>query len=276
MDNDKVAQAILQYRNTPIQGIGLSPVQLLLHCQHHDSIPSQPTLFKPHLEWVAAAQRRDELLHHRNSKIVERYNRHTHNLSPLQTGNTVAIQSPLNHHWNTMEKVIATLPNRQYRIRVDGSGWITLRKHHFLRKCKFKTAPKPIPSATPAAITPTINTPLLHPDPLISSSNDTPKQTTHTLTHSWSSKIPRALSRPLSHNRLGLKERHSPHTTQPTCGRQRRWRNYCPNVQEEIILTGSVAQLTSTNKQMPMSGPVYMAKWNKVQLLLLQINCVPS
>ena len=51
-----------------------------------------------------------------------------------------------------------------------------------LRKCKFKTAPKPIPSATPAVITPTINTPLLYPDPLTSSSNDTPKQTTHTLT----------------------------------------------------------------------------------------------
>ena len=99
-------------------------------------------------------------------------------------------------------------------------GKITLRNRRFLRKCKFKTTPKPIPSATPAAITPTINTPLLHPDPLTSSSNDTPKQTTHTLTHPWSSKIPRALSKLLPHNRPGLKERHSPHTTRPT---RRRW-----------------------------------------------------
>ena len=34
LNNDNVAWAILQYRNTPIQNIGLSPVQLLLH---HDS-----------------------------------------------------------------------------------------------------------------------------------------------------------------------------------------------------------------------------------------------
>ena len=41
---------------------------------------------------------------------------------------------------------------------------------------------------------------------LISSSNDTPKQTTHTLTHPWLSQIPRALSRLLPHNRPGLKK----------------------------------------------------------------------
>ena len=188
-----------------------------------------------------------------NSKIVEK---RTHNLSPLQTSDTVAIQSPLNHQWNTTGKVIAALPNCQYQIRVDGLGRITLRNHCFLRKCKFKTAPKPIPFATPAAITPTINTSLLHPDPLTSSSNDTPKQTTHTLTHPQSSKIPRALSKLLPYNRPRLKERHSPHTTQPTCGGRGRWRSYCPNTQEKIILTSLAAQLTSANKQMPMSGLV--------------------
>ena len=31
LDNDRVARAILQYRNTPIQNIRLSPAQLLLH-----------------------------------------------------------------------------------------------------------------------------------------------------------------------------------------------------------------------------------------------------
>ena len=121
------SRAILQYRNTPIQGIGLLLAQLLLHCRLRDPIPSQPTLYKPHPKWVAAAQRCDELPHHWNSKIVERYNRHTHNLSLLQTGDTVAIQSPLNHQWNTREKVITALPNCQYRIRVDGLGRITLR-----------------------------------------------------------------------------------------------------------------------------------------------------
>ena len=92
---------------------------------------------------------------------------------------------PLNHQWNTTGKVITVLPNRQYRIKVDGSGKIMLRNRFFLRKCKFKTAPKPTPSATPEFISPTINTPLLHPDPPTFSSNDThttivPPQTNHT------------------------------------------------------------------------------------------------
>ena len=60
LNNDNVTRAILQYRNTPIQGIGLSLAQLLLYRQLSDSIPSQPTLYKPHPELVAAAERHDE------------------------------------------------------------------------------------------------------------------------------------------------------------------------------------------------------------------------
>ena len=40
LDNNSVAQAMLQYQNIPIQRIGLSPAQLLLHHWLCDSIPS--------------------------------------------------------------------------------------------------------------------------------------------------------------------------------------------------------------------------------------------
>ena len=133
LDDDNVAWAILLYRNTPIQSIGLSPAQLLLHHRLQDSIPAQPILYKPHSEWVEAAQCRKEILHHHNAKRVERYNKYTHNLLPLQAGDTVAIQSPLNHRWNTTGKMITALPDRQYQIRVDGSGRTTLRNSRFLR-----------------------------------------------------------------------------------------------------------------------------------------------
>ena len=43
-DNDHATRAILQYKNTSIQNIGLSPAQLLLHCRLLDFVPSQPTL----------------------------------------------------------------------------------------------------------------------------------------------------------------------------------------------------------------------------------------
>ena len=55
--SDRAARAILQYRNKPIQNMGLSPAQLLLHCWLCDFVPSQPTLYKPHANWRAAAQK---------------------------------------------------------------------------------------------------------------------------------------------------------------------------------------------------------------------------
>ena len=132
-----------------------------------------PFLYKPHPEWVAAAQCCEEILHHRNAKIAERYNKYTHNFPPLLAGYTITIQSPLTHRWNVMGKIITVLPDRQYRIRVDGLGRITLRHHCSLRKCELKLTPIPILSATPGPITPTSNAPLLHPYLPTSSGNGT-------------------------------------------------------------------------------------------------------
>ena len=167
---------------------------------------------------VSAAQRREELLHHRNAKIVERYNKYTHNLPPIQAGDTVAILSPINHRWNTTGKIISSLPDRQYRIRVNGSGRITLRNGRFLRKCELKPAPTPIPSTT----IPSSNTTFQHLP--LSPCNSTytaikpQQQTSHITPRLRSSRIPRALSRLLPHNKPGLKERHTSHTTRPTRG----------------------------------------------------------
>ena len=251
LDNDKAARAILQYRNTPIQGIGLSPAQLLLHRRLRDSIPSQPFLYKPHPEWIAAAQRREEILHKRNAKLVEKYNRHTQNLCPLQAGDTVTIQNPLNHQWNTTGKIISALPERQYKIRVDGSGRITLRNRRFLKKCKLKPTPTPIPSATLGPTIPSTNATVMHPP--LSPCNSTytatrpQQQTTHISPRLRSSRIPRALSRLLPHNKPGIKERHTSHATRPTRGGEGRCRRQ--QYTTAIIVTTITATLTR--------GPAY-------------------
>ena len=46
IDNEKVARAILQHRNTPLPGIGLSPAQMLLHRKLRDSIPTHPKHYR--------------------------------------------------------------------------------------------------------------------------------------------------------------------------------------------------------------------------------------
>ena len=156
--------------------------------------------------------------------MVETYNRHTHNLCPLQTGDTVTIQSPLNRRWNTTGKIISVLPERQYKIRVDGSGRITLRNRHFLRKYNITAAATPIPSATPVPIALITNTPHGYSNSQTPSIYNTParieppKDTTYMSTSPRSSKIPRALSRLFPHNRPDLKELHDPHKPLPAHG----------------------------------------------------------
>ena len=90
LDNDMAAQAILQYRNTPIQGIGLSPAQLLLHRCLWDLIPSHPLLYKPHPEWIATAQKCEKTLSKHNADLIKKYNCTAHALSLLRR----ATQSP--------------------------------------------------------------------------------------------------------------------------------------------------------------------------------------
>ena len=48
LDNNKAAYTILQYRNTPIPELGLSPAQVLFHQQRHDQLPTNPTHYHLH------------------------------------------------------------------------------------------------------------------------------------------------------------------------------------------------------------------------------------
>ena len=105
LDNDRAARAILQYRNTPIQNIGLSPAQLLLHCRLCDFIPSQSTLYKPHADWIAAAKNREIILSRRNTRLIEQYNKTTHTLCPFQKGQIVTIQRPTTHRWSSRRNI---------------------------------------------------------------------------------------------------------------------------------------------------------------------------
>ena len=114
----------------------------------------------------------------------------------------------------------------------------SLRNCRFLRKCKLKPAPTPIPTAIPRPITPSSNAPLLYPYLPRSSGIDVHiaiephKQTTFSSPRLQLSRIPRALSRLLPHNRPGLKEGYSPHTTRPPRGGGR-CRSHCTNVQNK-------------------------------------------
>ena len=130
LDNDKFARAVMQYRNTPIAGIGLSPAQLYLHRQLRDFIPSRPVLYKPDIRWIKAAEKREEFAAQRNAKLKVRYNATAHNLSPLGIGDSVAVQNK-QKRWDRFGQVVQVLHDRQYLIKMDGSRRVTKRNHKF-------------------------------------------------------------------------------------------------------------------------------------------------
>ena len=83
LNTNGVAKAMLQYRNTPLPELGLSPAQILLHRQLRDSIPSHPRLLKPHASWVRLANAREQAYAKRNEMMAAKYNNTTHTLRQL-------------------------------------------------------------------------------------------------------------------------------------------------------------------------------------------------
>ncbi len=137
IDNDRVARALLQYRNTPLQGIGLSPSQILYGRHLRDCMPSLKETMAIRPEWRIAADEREKALRKRHIKCTEAYNEHTKVLPELNVQDYVAVQNQNGNHpklWDRTGMVVEKLPFRQYRVKMDGSNRVTLRNRKFLRK----------------------------------------------------------------------------------------------------------------------------------------------
>ena len=52
INNDKIAKAVMQYCNTPLPAISLSPSQILFHRELQDFTPSHPTHYQLHKDWI--------------------------------------------------------------------------------------------------------------------------------------------------------------------------------------------------------------------------------
>ena len=52
LDNDSAAAAVMQYCNTPLSHLNLSPAQLMLHCTLHDQLSTNPKYYELHQEWI--------------------------------------------------------------------------------------------------------------------------------------------------------------------------------------------------------------------------------
>ena len=184
----------------------------------------------------ATVQHRKEILHHHNAKIVERYNKYTHNLLPLQAGDTIAIQSKMEHDGKNHHSLTwSSIPNQGWQIRKDHT-----QEPPFPQKVWTQACTNPNTKYNTRTNNSFKQYPILAPQYSTSPCNGThtaiepPKQTTYTSPCLRLLRIPQALSRLLPHNWPGLKEGYCPHTTQPTCaGGEERCRSHYSNVQNK-------------------------------------------
>ena len=134
LNNDKTARAIMQYRNTQLPDINLSPAQILLHRNIRDGLPAHPDHYIPHKEWVITAEERDLAYARRNEIIKQKYDKRARNLPVLSVGDSVVVQNQrTGKKWDRLGRIVEVLPHRQYRIRMIPSGRITLINRRFIR-----------------------------------------------------------------------------------------------------------------------------------------------
>ena len=137
LNSYKACRALLQYRNTPIKYVGLSPSQLLFHRNLRDGLPMDPRTLRPSKLWLIAADKREEALRERNLTMAQRYNRTTHVLYEISIGRTVLIQdNGKNGNWSR-SGVVVDFENRNCLIRMDGSGRIISRNRRFIKPVGF-------------------------------------------------------------------------------------------------------------------------------------------
>ena len=158
LDNDRFARALLQYRNTPLPGLNVSPAQLLYGRSLRDHMPSLPDVLRIRKEWTVLAEDRERALAKLHMLSIERYNTFSKSLPPLQVGDTVSVQNQTGNHprrWDKTGRVVEVREHGQYIIRMDGSGRCTLRNRRFLHRCQPFSVDQAMPTS-PMHITPQV------------------------------------------------------------------------------------------------------------------------
>ena len=108
--------ALLDWRNTPTEGLGSSPAQRFLGRRCRTQLPVTETLLRPAYDTEADAR----ALKGKREKQALYYNRHTRDLPPLQAGETVRMQLPGEKRW-TPGTCTGLQGPRSYGIRVGES-----------------------------------------------------------------------------------------------------------------------------------------------------------
>ena len=142
LDTVKMSQALFTHRNTPDIDTGLSPAEMLLGRKLHGFLPhkrtANPLKSADDLSenWKRVAEWRELALAKRSSRNHEKWSRNIKDLPDIPLGTNVAVQNQLGNspkRWDKRGMVVESLPYQQYKVKMDGTGRLTLRNRKFLR-----------------------------------------------------------------------------------------------------------------------------------------------
>ena len=134
LDCDEVARALLNYRNTPDRDLGRSPAQIIFGRSVKDTMPMEKGRYKPSQEWLLQLDERERLLGKRHANAGTKWREHTR--AELKVGTRVQVQNqtgPRGKKWDRSGTIVEVKGNRQYVVRLDGSGRLSLRNRRFLK-----------------------------------------------------------------------------------------------------------------------------------------------
>ena len=135
-DNDKIARALLAYRNTPLKGCEASPAQLMLGRNIRDFVPAPSSGYRVSSKWAHFLRQREVAILKNNAKVVQQ-TEHRLSLGDLTVGTEVRCQNTRNNEWDRVGTIVECCGFRQYQVRMHGSGRIALRNRIHLRKILF-------------------------------------------------------------------------------------------------------------------------------------------
>ena len=134
---DAFQRAMLIYRNSIDPETKTSPAMVLFGRPLRDPIPAPLGRYCPHQTWQETIANREKALAIRHSREREKWSEHTRELKALEIGDHVYVQNVVGNNplkWERTGIVVEALPFKQYNIKLDGSGRVTLRNRRHLRK----------------------------------------------------------------------------------------------------------------------------------------------
>ena len=131
LDENKLARALLQYRNTPTEKDGASPAQKLYGHPIQNTIPVHNRAFAP--EW----QKRLNCIDQKRNASIELsktyYDVYSRKLPDLPVGTQAAVQNAKTGRWDVYGVVLHMDRFRKYLVKTK-CGRILERNRRFLRK----------------------------------------------------------------------------------------------------------------------------------------------